>query len=495
MKQKIKMKLKSVLWLVIFLSTLHSAKGNNVQVLNATRTGANLDEVEFELSWENSWDVTGAPANHDAVWIFIKFRECGMTSNEWSHALLSTTMTDHSFGADITYATPILQTDRFGNGTGHNTGVMVKRATTGIGDITSQTVRLKIVGSSNAVALDPSTEYDIKVFGVEMVYVPEGQFYAGDGVSSNTIREYNSNPYQPVLFTSEDPVQIHEYYSLTVPAEFPKGYSAFYIMKYEITHGQYVDFLNTINSSMQTNRAYIYDYYRHDIQHDGTEYYTNSVDRPLVYMSFEDLLAYLDWSALRPLSELEYEKACRGPLDFVPDELAFGTGNSSDITECETITGATPGVEVTTDNSNCHIYITQYTISGGQFDTGGGSYANQGPVAAGIFARGPNFTRIGTGATYYGVMEMSGNVYEQCIQVNTSNSNNSPSAYDGIWGDGQLLSSGIYDVVNWPTSGYYIYRGGSYRNNQDRARVSDRYYRARSSYTSRAQDQGGRGCR
>ena len=37
-------------------------------------------------------------------------------------------------------------------------------------------------------------------------------------------------------------------------------------------------------------------------------------------MSLNDLLAYASWSGLRPMSELEYERACRAP--FPQDPLA-----------------------------------------------------------------------------------------------------------------------------------------------------------------------------
>ncbi|MBN2778293.1 MAG: SUMF1/EgtB/PvdO family nonheme iron enzyme [Bacteroidales bacterium] len=483
-----------------FILLFANTYANNLQISNATRTGAGLDEIEFTLSWENSWNVAGAPNNHDAVWVFIKFRECGLTSNEWSHALLSTTMIDHSFDTDITYATAVSETDRFGNGTGHNTGVLIKRSSIGIGDISDQTVRLKIVGSSNAVLLDPSTEYDIKVFGIEMVYIPEGQFYAGDGTSYYSIFEPGTSPGQPILIDSEDPFSIAHYsasYSHTIPLEYPKGYGSFYVMKYEITHGQYVAFLNTINSSMQTNRAYIYNYYSHDIQYDGNQYYTNSEDRVKNYLSFDDFLSYLDWAALRPMSELEYEKACRGPLDFVGGEHAWGTGLVNEVKDVTEVTGAVSGVEyaVVPADANCNINKTSQLITGGQFTTGGGTNTDRGPVAAGMFARTAPFDRIGTGSTYYGVMEMSGNVQEFCIQTNTNYTSNNPSPYTGIWGDGQLTSTGFYDATNWPTSGYFVRKGGAWVDVADRARVSDRYSSRQTTYTSRSHEYGGRGVR
>ena len=42
------------------------------------------------------------------------------------------------------------------------------------------------------------------------------------------------------------------------------------------------------------------------------------------YMTWTDLLAYLDWSCLRPMTEFEYEKICRGPVYPVANEYAWG---------------------------------------------------------------------------------------------------------------------------------------------------------------------------
>ena len=46
---------------------------------------------------------------------------------------------------------------------------------------------------------------------------------------------------------------------------------------------------------------------------------------PMGYMNWQDLASYLDWSGLRPMSEFEYEKACRGTLTAVPFEYPWGS--------------------------------------------------------------------------------------------------------------------------------------------------------------------------
>lgn len=512
---------KSIIAIAFFLLSFCFINANNLQITNVNRGGAGNDEITFNIAWENSWWVDGAPSNYDAVWVFIKFRECG-TTNEWSHALLSTNMPDHSFSAGIEAATPITVTDRFGDGTGHNTGVMIKRSDKAIGHITNQTVTLKIVGSSNAVDFDDETEFDIKVFGIEMVYIPEGPFFAGDEVSNRTIHKPGTNPYQPLHITSESlpgtpniaaqRSGISTVYTHTLGDDFPKGYNAFYIMKYEITQGQYVDFLNTLTATQITNRGYMLNQYNHRIAHNGDEYFVSDGDgdRAKGYLSWDDFTAYMDWAALRPISELEFEKACRGPLNPVFNEYAWGSGNDATITPVTQIANGPAGIEISaTDNANCNIaYPTSgsydiYGVSGShvwKHESGASTSnpASRSPVAVGMFARTEPFDRIGTGATYYGVMEMSGNVTEQCVSINHGSASNQPSPFTGIWGNGQLDSDGFHTVGDWQISGHlnrYIYRGGSYIHTQARASVSDRTDEGRTNTTTRNHNVGGRGVR
>ena len=59
--------------------TLASAgNANNISVTNVSLTGQNTADnytfVRFDISWENSWRTSSAPANWDAAWIFVKYR-------------------------------------------------------------------------------------------------------------------------------------------------------------------------------------------------------------------------------------------------------------------------------------------------------------------------------------------------------------------------------------------------------------------------------------
>ena len=206
-------------------------------------------------------------------------------------------------------------------------------------------------------------------------------------------------------------------------------------------------------------------------------------------MSYRDLLSYLDWAALRPPTEMEFEKACRGPLDFVSGEFAWGTNT---YIEAINISGTVSGTEICTDSAaNLHFGGSDTYCRGGVFGTRG-----YGPLEVGIFARDTTTGRVETGAAYYGMMEMSGNVWEVCVQVNINTANPStPSNYTGIWGDGILSSVGSYNTVGWNGAEYRIYKGGTFETNLNAHRVSSRETINYTNQDDRYLDWGGRGCR
>jgi hypothetical protein len=82
-----------------------------------------------------------------------------------------------------------------------------------------------------------------------------------------------------------------------------------------------------------------------------------------------------------------------------------------------------------------------------------------GPLRVGIFAgTSGNTGRITSGATYYGIMEMSGNLLEHFVTVG----NPTGRLFTGNHGNGILTTSGNADVNGWPgvTSLGAGFRGG-----------------------------------
>lgn len=488
--------------IVIVCAMIHCAAFSNNLQLGAPSLSGNRT-LSFNVYWENSWNLTGIsdPGNHDAVWIFVKYRE---GNSEWKHLGLSYLSADHAS------SDPVVSVKAVTDGK----GVFIDRTGSSTGTSMAE-ITLKL--------LDPLLpgNYEFRVFGIEMVYIPEGEFYLGDSISINTFRKGNSP--SPYFVGSEDAIvrgtgPTHIYNGGTyspaadIPASYPKGYDAFYCMKYEITQQQWVDFLNTLTYDQQATRTAIppdappgtiamtsANAHRTGIVVVTTGLFGNpsvygmdaSNDtifngpgdggtRSCNFMSWADLAAYLDWAALRPMTEFEFEKVCRGPAYPVAREFAW----------------ATPGI---TDANTLRDDGTEYEASVDTIPAGNGignhGYAGpQGPLRAG-FAGSDTSDRLTIGASYYGVLEMSGNLWEQCINVTSTG-----LQFQRNNGDGTISATGSANTPTWPANtavGAGV-RGGAWNSGistlyRDLA-VSDRYY-AGQAPTPRKNTTGGRGVR
>jgi hypothetical protein len=332
-----------------------------------------------------------------------------------------------------------------------------------------------------------------------MVYIPSGTFSVGDtNTSTNSFKQQSSN--NPVQLSSESEVTVYEgATAITVPTAFPKGHNDFYIMRYELVQEQWRNFFNSLpttgsfranhdvtGSSGKNSDAVIN---RNNMSWDSTNN-DNSAgipDRdspngatycavPMNYMNWDDLTAYLDWAGLRPMTELEFEKAARGTLTPVNGEYAWGTASGTNAS------GVTYAGRVTEVPSN----------DGANVNWSGGV---SGPLRMGSFAS-LNYgaaSRVNAGAGYYGAMELSGNLWEGVVTVGNSDGR----AYTGAHGDGNLDSNGRANESNWPsptTASGAGMRGGSWSAAYTSARISDRS-QATTAQTTRSNEFGGRGVR
>ena len=276
------------------------------------------------------------------------------------------------------------------------------------------------------------------------------------------------------------------YGSAPLAAGFPKGYRAFYCMKYELSQKQYVDFLNTLTRTQQNARGVAGDSDRNTIvaqaadngEENPVVFVAERPDRAANFLIWIDGCAYADWAGLRPMTELEFEKAARGNQPVVSEEYAWGT---TQIKAGRILSGLEDGTEVITDEGT----NANYEFSGGLSFSGGDG--GQGPLRCGIFAR-EETTREQAGAGYYGVMDLSGNVTETCVTVAAIKGLNEqpiPGAgqFDGRHGDGVLSEDGHADVPNWPgrdENGEVVtaegsgHRGGSFGSSRFPLSVSDR---------------------
>jgi formylglycine-generating enzyme required for sulfatase activity len=256
----------------------------------------------------------------------------------------------------------------------------------------------------------------------------------------------------------------------TIPAAFPKGYQKFYMMKGEISQGQWVAFFNTLTATQKSARDVTAASgknsdsltYRNNVswtsgdatlpdQGGGATYATVAMN----YLSWEDIAAYLDWAGLRPMSELEFEKAGRGPYRAVSGEYAWGTAS---ITGATSISNAGKLNEVPGAAANC------------VYDNSGGV---QGPMRVGAMAAG-DATRIASGAAYYGVMDLSGNLWERPVTVGNSTGRGFNGAKHG---NGVLTSGGNGNTTTWPGADAVGigFRGAGWFRTASFARLSDRF--------------------
>jgi hypothetical protein len=271
----------------------------------------------------------------------------------------------------------------------------------------------------------------------------------------------------------------------TLPTAFPKGYAAFYCMKVEVTMAMYVEYLNmqpyarqavsvTAKPSMPAGTVAMEDPTRahHSprtgvlIQAPGTPdamvplqftretfvvsgtvtkpgtaavFKTTMPFVPCHYIPYQGAPGFAAWSGLRPMTELEYEKACRGPVKPVADEFPWGTTGITGIAEKTPVSPGNPTAPMPTGttgiagknpaggkyaltNFNEETESVSWVGEKGPDATRGNAFLadNNGapgwPTRVGIFAT-PQSDRVTAGATYWGILDMAGSVPEKAVPI------------------------------------------------------------------------------
>ncbi len=438
---------------ILFLVFGFNAKANNLTITGTSVSGSN---ITFDIAWENSWNANVAPANWDAVWVFIKYQDCN--TRLWAHAGLSTVSGDHTAGSP-------LQVDTVTDGR----GVFIRRSALGGGNIGATSITLKMT--------IPAGTYNYKVFGIEMVNVPQAAYELGDGAAASTFNSITVNAASQSGGLSAATIGGA---AVAAPATFPMGYNALYSMKYEISQEQYVDFLNSLTYDQQaahvvndpvgvvgTYAMFAAYYYRNGIRiltpgnnnaipavyacdaTPGVENNTNDGQNiAMNNLSWNDLTAYLDWAALRPMTEMEFEKISRGPLARVANEYVWGTTTINAVHNGLTSNNLQP-------NESYASILNGLCAAG--LNSGSTAY---GPLRCGIFATSTS-GRASSGAGYYGVMDMAGNVWERVVSLG----NASGSAFNGTLGDGTITATGLANQATWPSATTALgtgYKGGNW---------------------------------
>lgn len=306
-----------------------------------------------------------------------------------------------------------------------------------------------------SVAKQVSKDYKVHVFALEMVYIPKGNFYIGateqEAINYSSFYESdaNGNPAKPFLISSEDqvinvsPTTGNLFYKAgnstyrgdskgIVPASFPKGHDAFYIMKYETTQGFYSDFLNAITPELasvltpHTTEGY-YDK-KGGIRFENNHYKADTYDRPVNFITWDDGATLADWAGLRPMTEFEFTKAARGTAEPFVHEFPWGTDSTKDLKRKvelnDELIFIDDVLEKNLNNENRQVY----------------------------------------GASYYWVMDLAGSLWEKCVTIGDPIGR----TYLGTHGDGIISNKGTATNSDWPKGiaeeGGYGYRGGGYYN-------------------------------
>lgn len=424
---------------------------NNISVSNVSLTGKNTTtdtyQVQFDIGWDNSWRTSSGEANYDAAWIFIKFRLDPLLP--WNHATLSATGHVQPVGATITVPTDLK-------------GAFLFRSADGSGNVGFNNAQLQ--WNYGASGVPDNAVIEVRVMAIEMVQVPQGPFFIGDGTTTDVFRQYEAAQTGAAFqVTSEAAITLggagasslnarnavpaggsanddfNYTTTQTLPTAYPKGFAAFYAMKYELTEGQYVDFLNMLTATQAAARfPNLTGNNGHTVDDTGVApdvYVTSAPERPCGGHSPQSLYAYADWSGLRPMSEFEYEKMCRGNRPAVANEHAWGTTALSSTVFNFNNVGAANEVITNPGTGAIANYLTTNNFVFRPWRSG---------IAPASFV---GATRVQASAGYYGAMDLTGNLLELCISAGTTEAR---GFLGTVHGDGALSGSGASDIFTWP---------------------------------------------
>lgn len=453
--------MKRILFLLLAVSASIFANANNVKISNVSTTvtgGTTL--LNLTIQWDNSW--RGGPGgNYDAVWVFVKYK-----GDQGWYTHLDITGSNITVPSNLSIEAPP-----------DHKGFFVYRNADGTGNIAASNISVGITQKPGA--------YDVKVFGLEMVYIPQGSFYLGhSGGNADNFGAANTNGTVPFQVTSQYPPAIGTSTgylydarvagTATFNSSWPTGYNAFYIMKYELSQAGYRDFLNaspgylnnilpersdltfsnyqtvgtrlfpagyrnglTIGSSSATDpvKANANANVTYDEADDGEWVAAN-------FLYWSDAAAFLDWAALRPMTEFEYEKAVNGPDALGYPQFASGTYIQVPNISSPGIVNGNTSAETITHTNLTYNYINTNEFWG--INTNGTNTGQ--PLRSGFAADGSS-TRKSSGGSYYGVMEMTGNVWEPVVTA----ANVAGRSFNGTLGDGSISGlTGQANASTWP---------------------------------------------
>ncbi len=288
---------------------------NYLLVQNVTTTGNNASnktiQVQFDLSWGNTWwdDI-----NWDAAWVFIKYKT---TSGEWKHAKINSNGYDH--GQD---SPNIIQP------TADKMGAFVRLGLKGQGNFNAEGMQLQ--WNYGLDGLSSVNGLEVKVFAVEMVYIPEGGFYASDFsmTGGNLVVNQRLSPKFSGNYRIKGDAGVDQNGDGQIDnGTYPTGYYPFYVYKKPLSRQQFSDFLNCLSAN-QLNQYSSIASGNGFVLNAGLYYHPDPYE--VFSPGLDFALAYADWSGMRPLSLLEKNKLFNGANTY-QDNNIYGVRPSNSI--------------------------------------------------------------------------------------------------------------------------------------------------------------------
>ena len=403
-----------------------TSPANHLAVSGGSLSGiSGAVNIGFTIAENNV--TTGTSANlgayNTADWIFVKFSTMSGVDGSWNHATL--TGGSVGSGAALTAASD-------------SKGVFINHTANSAYWTAGATVTWNFAADG---VLSPPVLVFVKIFAISMVRLPTGSFiYNVGGIGGNTPANYNSGSQGTVSSASGLPNG--------APIGWPNGYNSFYIGRYELTQGQYAEFLNAVQSS---TAAVLYEPtvgYGHNITYTpanayGARYAAVDPNAAKNYLSVSDAWSYMSWAGLRPPTEMEFEKAGR---DLAPDARVYPWGSAAP----DSVTYNPPN-----EGGVCIRGYLNYNNT-----TDCRKVLDVGRYMSGDVYR----TTAEAGASPWGIADLAGNVREIVLNC----------AYTSIPANG---NGTVFWPSGWPAPGAATYglRGGGWLNPVTNVSVSDRY--------------------
>jgi len=257
-------------------------------------------------------------------------------------------------------------------------------------------------------------------------------------------------------------------------------------MKYELSQAGYRDFLNTLTFTQQVNRTAVSptaavgtlalttfgNQYRNYVaiktpsngvtpavygcDANGNISFDEAADGEWVscsFLSWQDAAAYLDWSGLAPMTEFQYEYMCRGVSSAGSNPASYGEfawGNNTACSITYNLSGPVTAAELVSNPCAPPLgNILDFNTSNNVF----------GPIRNGVFAVSGG-SRISSGASYFGVMDLSGGLAEYAITVGTVAGRSTRYTPNG---DGNISANG-YAQLSIGANGFWPGMEGNISN-------------------------------